>query len=55
MEQNVWCDEVADPADCRWTGAGPLNTVVMFPIELTETVKKLVETFPQKHGDQPAP
>lgn len=34
-------------------GAGPSNTVVMFPIELTETVKKLVESLPQKNGDPP--
>ena len=32
-------------------GAGPSNTVIMFPIELTETVKKLVESLPQKKGD----
>jgi regulator of protease activity HflC (stomatin/prohibitin superfamily) len=36
-------------------GAGPSNTVIMFPIELTETMKKLVETLPQKHNDPPAP
>jgi regulator of protease activity HflC (stomatin/prohibitin superfamily) len=36
-------------------GAGPSNTVIMFPIELTETVKKLVESFPQKNGASPAP
>jgi regulator of protease activity HflC (stomatin/prohibitin superfamily) len=36
-------------------GAGPSNTVIMFPIELTETVKKLVESLPQKKGDTPAP
>jgi regulator of protease activity HflC (stomatin/prohibitin superfamily) len=29
-------------------GAGPSNTVVMFPVELTETMKKLVESLPQK-------
>ena len=31
-------------------GAGPSNTVIMFPIELTETVKRLVESLP-KNGD----
>jgi len=36
-------------------GTGPSNTVIMFPIELTDTVKKLVESLPQKHGDPPAP
>ena len=36
-------------------GAGPSNTVVMFPIELTETVKKLVDSLPPKKGDTPAP
>jgi hypothetical protein len=34
-------------------GAGPSNTVIMFPIELTETVKKLVESLPQQKGDTP--
>ena len=33
-------------------GAGPSNTVIMFPIELTETVKKLVESLPRQNGDQ---
>jgi len=36
-------------------GAGPSNTVLMFPIELTETVKRLVESIHQKKGDPPAP
>ena len=30
-------------------GAGPSNTVVMFPVELTETMKRLVESLPQKN------
>jgi regulator of protease activity HflC (stomatin/prohibitin superfamily) len=36
-------------------GAGPSNTVLMFPIELTETMKRLVESLPQKNGDQAKP
>ena len=36
-------------------GAGPSNTVIMFPIELTETVKRLVESLPQKNGFPAAP
>jgi regulator of protease activity HflC (stomatin/prohibitin superfamily) len=36
-------------------GAGPSNTVLMFPIELTETMKRLVESLPQKNADQPKP
>jgi regulator of protease activity HflC (stomatin/prohibitin superfamily) len=32
-------------------GSGPSNTVVMFPVELTETMKKLAEALPKKHGD----
>ncbi len=32
-------------------GAGPSNTVIMFPIELTESVKKLVESLPQRNGE----
>lgn len=36
-------------------GAGPSNTVLMFPIELTETLKRLVESLPQKNGDQTKP
>lgn len=36
-------------------GAGPSNTVIMFPIELTETVKKLVESLTQTTGSAPAP
>jgi regulator of protease activity HflC (stomatin/prohibitin superfamily) len=35
-------------------GAGPSNTVVMFPVELTETMKKLVESLPQKNSGIPA-
>ncbi len=35
-------------------GAGPANTVVMFPVELTETMKKLVESLPQKNSGIPA-
>jgi len=35
-------------------GAGPSNTVLMFPIELTETVKRLVESIHQKKGDPPS-
>jgi hypothetical protein len=34
-------------------GAGPSNTVVMFPVELTETMKKLVESLPQKNSGSP--
>lgn len=36
-------------------GAGPSNTVIMFPMELTETVKKLVESLTQTKGTSPAP
>lgn len=36
-------------------GAGPSNTVLMFPIELTETVKRLVESIEQRKGDPPVP
>ena len=32
-------------------GAGPANTVVMFPVELTETFRSLVELLPQKKTD----
>jgi len=35
-------------------GAGPSNTVVMFPVELTETMKRLVELLPQKNSGIPA-
>lgn len=35
-------------------GAGPANTVVMFPMELTESIKKLVGSLPQKPIDVPA-
>ena len=35
-------------------GAGPSNTVVMFPVELTETMKRLVESLPQKNSGIPA-
>ena len=35
-------------------GAGPSNTVVMFPVELTETMKRLVESLPQKNSGNPA-
>ena len=35
-------------------GAGPANTVVMFPMELTESIKKLVQSLPQKAIDAPA-
>jgi len=31
-------------------GSGPSNTVVMFPVELTETLKKLADALPKKHG-----
>jgi hypothetical protein len=34
-------------------GAGPSNTVVMFPVELTETMKRLVESLPQKNSGIP--
>ncbi|MHB0960838.1 MAG: SPFH domain-containing protein [Pirellulaceae bacterium] len=36
-------------------GAGPSNTVIMFPIELTESVKKFVESLPQKKDEPVAP
>ena len=36
-------------------GAGPSNTVIMFPIELTETLKNLVESLPHTNGSAPAP
>ncbi len=32
-------------------GSGPSNTVVMFPVELTETIKKLVEALPQRTNE----
>ncbi|MHB1034317.1 MAG: slipin family protein [Pirellulales bacterium] len=32
-------------------GAGPSNTVIMFPIDLAETIKKLAETLPGKKPD----
>ncbi len=35
-------------------GAGPSYTVVMFPVELTETLKTLVESLPQRHSGNPA-
>ena len=35
-------------------GAGPSNTVIMFPVELTETMKRLVESLPQKNSGIPA-
>jgi regulator of protease activity HflC (stomatin/prohibitin superfamily) len=35
-------------------GAGPSNTVVMFPVELTETMKRLVESLPRKNDGAPA-
>jgi len=35
-------------------GAGPSNTVVMFPVELTETMKRLVESLSQKNSENPA-
>lgn len=31
-------------------GSGPSNTVVMFPVELTETLKKLADALPKRHG-----
>jgi regulator of protease activity HflC (stomatin/prohibitin superfamily) len=34
-------------------GAGPSNTVVMFPVELTENLAKLSELLPEKKSDQP--
>jgi regulator of protease activity HflC (stomatin/prohibitin superfamily) len=36
-------------------GAGPSNTVVMFPVELTETMRELAKTFAKKNHDAPAP
>jgi len=36
-------------------GAGPSNTVIMFPVELTETMKRLVESLPQRNSVIPAP
>ncbi len=36
-------------------GAGPANTVVMFPVELTESFKSLAELLPQHHNGAPSP
>lgn len=36
-------------------GAGPSNTVLMFPIELTDTMKRLVASLPENDGDQKKP
>jgi len=35
-------------------GAGPSNTVVMFPVELTETMRKLAAALPKQNDDNPA-
>lgn len=35
-------------------GAGPSNTVVMFPVDLAETAKRLADSIQHRGGDQPA-
>jgi regulator of protease activity HflC (stomatin/prohibitin superfamily) len=35
-------------------GAGPSNTVIMFPVELTDSIKNLAESLERKDRDSPA-
>jgi regulator of protease activity HflC (stomatin/prohibitin superfamily) len=55
MEQTPGAMKLRTLQTLNGLGAGPSNTVLMFPIELTETMKRLVETLPQKNGDQQKP
>ena len=52
MEQTPGAMKLRTLQTLNGLGAGPSNTVLMFPIELTETMKRLVESLHQKNGDQ---
>jgi regulator of protease activity HflC (stomatin/prohibitin superfamily) len=54
MEQNTGAMKLRTLQTIDGLGAGPSNTVIMFPVELTETVKTLLESFPQKKSATPA-
>ena len=53
MEQTPGAMKLRTLQSVDGLGAGPANTVVMFPVELTEAIKSMVKSVSKKSGEGP--
>jgi len=49
--ENTRRDEVANAQTIDGLGSGPANTVIMFPMELRETIKDFVQSVSKKNSE----